>query len=350
MEETLGKRIVSHRKRLGMTQDRLAELLGVTAQAVSKWENDQSCPDITTLPKLAEIFDSSTDELLGLEKKEVHPAETVTEKAHPAEIVSAEEDAPESNGLRYQNGKWEFQWDGGRKSSLGFALWVLISGVLLLISYLFHPHANLWGILWRSGLLTFGLFGLYPKFSFFRLGCGLFGAFTLLNYFHIDPFVRDMGWLLPIFLLLFGLSLLVDALRKPKKGAFHVMHNGHSLEKSEKNYCKCEAEIFECSTAFGENYYLIQLPRMSGGTAEVSFGELTADLSGCQEIADQSHIGLGCSFGTLNLLIPKSCCAKPETSTAFAEVQIKGAPDPNAETTVYLECNASFGEIVIQYI
>ena len=58
MEETLGKRIVFHRKRLGLTQDALAELMGVTAQAVSKWENDQSCPDIGALPKLAEIFGS----------------------------------------------------------------------------------------------------------------------------------------------------------------------------------------------------------------------------------------------------------------------------------------------------
>ena len=65
MEETLGKRIVFHRKRLALTQDALAELMGVTAQAVSKWENDQSCPDIGALPKLAEIFGVSVDLLLG---------------------------------------------------------------------------------------------------------------------------------------------------------------------------------------------------------------------------------------------------------------------------------------------
>ena len=64
MEQTLGKRIVDNRKRLKLTQDQLAEKLGVTAQAVSKWENDQSCPDITILPKLADIFGISTDELL----------------------------------------------------------------------------------------------------------------------------------------------------------------------------------------------------------------------------------------------------------------------------------------------
>ena len=44
---TLGKRIAYHRKRLGMTQEQLAQRVGVSAQAVSKWENNLSCPDIT---------------------------------------------------------------------------------------------------------------------------------------------------------------------------------------------------------------------------------------------------------------------------------------------------------------
>ena len=65
MEQTLGKRIMENRKRLGWTQDRLAEQMGVSAQAVSKWENDQSCPDISLLPKLAELFGITVDELLG---------------------------------------------------------------------------------------------------------------------------------------------------------------------------------------------------------------------------------------------------------------------------------------------
>lgn len=63
---TLGKRILYHRKRLGLTQDQLAERMGVTAQAVSKWEHDLSCPDVTTVPRLAELFGISTDELLGV--------------------------------------------------------------------------------------------------------------------------------------------------------------------------------------------------------------------------------------------------------------------------------------------
>ncbi len=45
----------------------MAERLDVSAQAVSKWENDISCPDIMLLPKLAQIFNVSTDNLLGCE-------------------------------------------------------------------------------------------------------------------------------------------------------------------------------------------------------------------------------------------------------------------------------------------
>ena len=74
-EETLGSRIAAHRKRLGLTQDALAEQLGITAQAVSKWEKDLSCPDISMLPRLAEIFQVTTDSLLGMpEKAEIVPA------------------------------------------------------------------------------------------------------------------------------------------------------------------------------------------------------------------------------------------------------------------------------------
>ena len=63
--KTIGDRIKFHRKRLGMTQEQLAERMGVSAQAVSKWENNLSCPDISVLPELAAIFGISVDELLG---------------------------------------------------------------------------------------------------------------------------------------------------------------------------------------------------------------------------------------------------------------------------------------------
>lgn len=64
---TLGKRIGQYRRKLGLTQEGLAQRLDVTNQAVSKWESDQCCPDIAQLPKLADLFGITMDELFGRE-------------------------------------------------------------------------------------------------------------------------------------------------------------------------------------------------------------------------------------------------------------------------------------------
>jgi transcriptional regulator with XRE-family HTH domain len=64
MANSIGTRIAEARKRKGLTQDQLAEAMGVSPQAVSKWENDISCPDITLLPQLADYFGISVDDLL----------------------------------------------------------------------------------------------------------------------------------------------------------------------------------------------------------------------------------------------------------------------------------------------
>ena len=64
MQDTLGSRIAYLRKQKAMTQEELAEKMGISSQAVSKWENDISSPDIQSLPKLARVLDIMVDELL----------------------------------------------------------------------------------------------------------------------------------------------------------------------------------------------------------------------------------------------------------------------------------------------
>ena len=64
MDMTIGKRIALLRKEKGLTQEELATHMGVSPQAVSKWENDQTCPDISALPSLARLLGVSVDELL----------------------------------------------------------------------------------------------------------------------------------------------------------------------------------------------------------------------------------------------------------------------------------------------
>ena len=77
MNESIGNRISKFRKAKGLTQEALANLMGVSSQAVSKWETDASCPDITALPQLCRILGITADELLTGKTNEVKllPAE-----------------------------------------------------------------------------------------------------------------------------------------------------------------------------------------------------------------------------------------------------------------------------------
>ena len=65
MKETMGQIIRRLRKERNLTQEELAEQLGVTFQAVSKWENDTGMPDISQVVPIAHVFGVSTDVLFG---------------------------------------------------------------------------------------------------------------------------------------------------------------------------------------------------------------------------------------------------------------------------------------------
>ncbi len=79
MKKSLGALITELRKEKGMTQAQLAEQMGVTDKAVSKWERDLSCPDISSVPKLAEILGVTVDQLMQGEKSSSPIPKTVQE-------------------------------------------------------------------------------------------------------------------------------------------------------------------------------------------------------------------------------------------------------------------------------
>ena len=335
MEQTLGKRIASNRKRMKLTQDQLAEKLGVTAQAVSKWENDQSCPDITTLPQLAEIFGITTDTLLGRE----------TPPTFQGEVVKNSE--PE--GVHIQKGDWTFRYDSGRRDAVAFALLVLLVGVLTLTSRLLSWDVSFWSILWPSALLIFGFKGLLPRFSVFSLGVMLLGGYFLVNNLGILSLNITGELVFPILILLFGLSLLIDALRKPKKPSISFSHCNDKSNKAHSTFFE-ENEHFECSVSFCENTHIVTLPRLSSGDASVSFGELTLDLSQCEEIADDCELDVRCSFGELVLVVPKTCRVIPDSSTSFGSLEFSGHPNADAQAVIRLDGSVSFGSIEIRYL
>ena len=68
-KKTLGSFLTALRKANGMTQKDLADRLNVSDKAVSRWERDENCPDLTLIPVIADIFGVTSDELLRGERK-----------------------------------------------------------------------------------------------------------------------------------------------------------------------------------------------------------------------------------------------------------------------------------------
>lgn len=123
--DTLGKRIMALRKAAGMTQEQVAERLGVSPQAVSKWENDVSCPDVTMIPRIAQLFNVSTDELLGLKASTVRPADTSS----------------------YSHGNGGCCKSSSATQGIGFGLLLIVLGIAYLVSRSTNASFNIWGIL-----------------------------------------------------------------------------------------------------------------------------------------------------------------------------------------------------------
>ncbi len=333
MEQTLGKRIVANRKRLELTQDQLAEQLGVTAQAVSKWENDQSCPDIGILPKLANIFGITTDELLGnTPEDKVHQAEVVTE-GHAGVHFSTDD------------GKhnWEFKWDSGRRSAVCFALLVLSVGILYL---LLSSRLSFWDVLWPTSILVFGIGGLLRKWSFFSMACTLFGGYTLADKIFEFPFDIGSKTVWAILIILFGFSLLADAIKKPLKPKIVI---NRSNKKTRSDY-SCNDGIFSYECSFGDNRQPVVMDTLCRGNVSVSFGDYTVDLTGVEKVSSDCHIDANCSFGELEFIVPKRFRVVTESSTSFASIDVEGTPDATPAGQILLSGDVSFGEITIEYV
>lgn len=330
MEQTLGKRIMENRKRLGWTQDRLAEQLGVSAQAVSKWENDQSCPDISLLPKLAELFGITVDELLGREQ----------EKVFEAEVVRDEKD--DEKGIT-------LNWEGGKTWGIAAGLTVLVTAALMIAAY-FVPalHAPFWGTLWPAAMLVGGLVYMIEGFSFLKLGVAVMGGYFLLD--HLGVFSVDLGDLVfPILLVILGLSLLGDALKKKRKRGKWQVQGKNSKEK--KSFTCSEREgSFRAENSFGEQTFLVTIDKLNRGWAEVSFGESVVDLTGVDSVGENCRLEADVSFGEMTIRCPRRFRMACNNSGSFGGMEYHGSPDEDPQGTITLDGSTSFGSLVIEYV
>lgn len=95
----LGNNISKRRKAMGLTQEELATKLGVSPQAVSKWENNLSCPDISLLPDISKLFNISIDELLEVASTN-EKVECISEKPTLIPESEATYEEPVYNGKK----------------------------------------------------------------------------------------------------------------------------------------------------------------------------------------------------------------------------------------------------------
>lgn len=99
MEETFGQRLSRIRKEKGLTQEDIAKKIVISPQAVSKWENDLSSPDILMLSSIADILGVSIDELLG---HQTNNKDNKEEKETVESEVVDDEDKFKDDGINFK--------------------------------------------------------------------------------------------------------------------------------------------------------------------------------------------------------------------------------------------------------
>lgn len=327
--QTMGKRIMSLRKQAGMTQEQLAEHLGVSPQAVSKWENDVSCPDIGTLPKLAEVFGVTTDVLLGVQS-------TVTAEKEPyAPKAEVDYDVDSSSEKRHS-----------KFHGLGFSFLLIIIGAAYLISNITRVNLpfDLWSIAWPAMLLGCGIAWGIQHRSAFLFGVAFLGLYYLLAALG-SPLPFELSWsvIWPLGLVLLGISMITRKFfpSKPKKFSSHTSHTTSHAYSEENGFINCDL-------SFGSDNIAVTAPLVCGGNIDVSFGECTMDFTRCGGFADNAKIDIDVSFGNCKILLPSTVRAVSTVGSSFGSMEIKGQSQQGAKP-IYIDGDVSFGSAEIQY-
>ncbi len=190
--EVLGKKLYELRKRNGLSQEELAERLGVSRQAVSKWECGESLPDTDNLITIAKMYAISLDELVG---------NTNTVNRDTVEDSSEEERPYEENEAEIDD-----EEPAGKKSVIIRVLYSLPYPVLVSVMFL------IWGFMWGGFYISWTLFITVPIYYSLveciktkRIGCFAYPVFATFVYLFIgmEWGLWHPGWIIYITIPIF---------------------------------------------------------------------------------------------------------------------------------------------------
>ncbi len=187
----LADKIITLRKKQGWSQEELADRLAVTRQSVSKWEGDQSVPELEKIVAMADLFDVSTDFLLREESTEENAAENwgETVKAAPEDEVAVMREVTEDEIQSYLGKKRR----GAVGTAVAVALCVLSPATLIFLAGLSDERRLLSeGIAAGIGLLV--LMGMIAAaVALFIVGASRLEGFAYLEKdgFRMEPEARS---------------------------------------------------------------------------------------------------------------------------------------------------------------
>ncbi len=191
MSLMLGTKLADLRKRHGFSQEALAEKMGVSRQAVSKWERGESTPDTDTLIELARLYEVSLDELVGNERNQTaEKSETNSEKQKKDRKSTASDKQPLHPGLSSKLLKFPFP--------------IFIVAVYILLGFTTH--------LWHPMWLLFLTIPAYYHFAIgtraktqkgFLLGIPVFEA-ALIVFLILGLFLNAWKWAWILFIVALG--------------------------------------------------------------------------------------------------------------------------------------------------
>ena len=330
-QQTMGKRIMQLRKEKGYTQEQLAEMMGVSAQAVSKWENDVSCPDISILPMLAEKLGVTTDELLGV--KPIEPKVVIV-------------DAQKTN--KENDGSFSVSWDGGKsakKDGIWFAVLVIVLGLAFLVQRLGFVSFGIWSIVWPAVIIGLGVSWMIKRFSFFAVAVAGLGVYFLLFNLGVISLVLTWSIIWPSLLVLLGLTILYETLIPHK----HKCGVNFSGDKNKRSSYQEENGFVSYDCEFSDENRKVSVEEFMGGDIDLSFGKSELDLTSVKRVTTNAKLNVDVSFGTFDLIVPKTIRLYLKSDKSFGSIQINGEPNPDATQTLQVDGDVSFGTMNVFY-
>ena len=178
----IGAKLKDARRNVGMTQERVAEELGVSRQSISNWENGRTYPDIVSVVKMSDLYNISLDALLKEEKTVSNYLDYLEESTN---VVKSRERQGQLLVILTYLAAWSlgmlvFWFFSSGSDGMGFSLmylWILLPVLTLILSILIARN-NYWG---RGKWLAAPAFDLYMLAEYATFSMANMVAFHKIN-------------------------------------------------------------------------------------------------------------------------------------------------------------------------